>query len=142
MGFVQREVEGNLHDTTTTNIEVMDPSPADEGSHIPVGSFSSGIPSRPGRGFLQVETSRGSFEQRDVQPMEESDEDERQHSGEEAQMEANEATKSTIKAFARNKMKALRRGKSYLRPSTIGDTSRGSDALEHSGIDRKAQTQK
>ena len=57
-------------------------STADHNVHLPVGSFASEIPSIPGRGFVQFDTYRGSQEQLDVQPMEESEEDERPQSAE------------------------------------------------------------
>ena len=59
----------------------------------------SGILSTPGQGFLQFDTSRGSQEQLDIQPMEEAEEDERPQSAEEARLEANPAARSTSKPY-------------------------------------------
>jgi hypothetical protein len=95
--------------------EVVRPQP-DHNLHLPVGFFLSGILSTPGQGFLQFDTSRGSQEQLDIQPMEEAEEDERPQSAEETRLEANLAARSTSKPFARKKMKAPRKGRSSLRP--------------------------
>ena len=136
--FVEREVEGEV--ATPTNIEVVERSHGEQESHMAVGSFSSGIPSTPGRGFRLVETSRGSEEHQDIQPMEESGEEGRPNSEEGAQPEDYPAARTSIKAAARSKMKAPRKGKSTLRPTTVGDPSRASDVKEHSGIDREVQS--
>ena len=69
-----------------------------------MGSFSSGIPSIPGRGFVQFDTSRQSEEQPDVQPMEESDGDERRQSAKDPQVDA---TRSTSRPSARKKVKVV-----------------------------------
>ena len=94
-----------------SNLEEVGRPQAEHSVHHPVGSFSSGIPSTPGRGFVQFDTSRRNQEQLDVQPMEESEEDECPQSTEGAQLEANHAARSTAKPTARKKMKALPKGK-------------------------------
>jgi hypothetical protein len=109
------EGEGEGEDEVSKLEEVVRPQP-DHNLHLPVGFFLSGILSTPGQGFLQFDTSRGSQEQLDIQPMEEAEEDERPQSAEETRLEANLAARSTSKPFARKKMKAPRKGRSSLRP--------------------------
>ena len=69
------EGEGEGEDEVT-NLEGVVCSQPDYSLHLPVGFFSSGIPSTPGRGFLQFDTSKGSHEQLDVHSIEEFEEDE------------------------------------------------------------------
>ena len=106
----------------------------------PVGSFSSGIPSTPGRGFVEIDTSRRSDEQIDVQPMHVSDEEDRMEPVEEEHEDVNTAIVPTSKPSSRSKVKAPRKGKSSLRPREVGDHSRSSDAMEHSGLDREVES--
>ena len=132
VGVVEMEVEGqqeNVGDPEASNVKEV-------GRPLPVGSFSSGIPSTPGRGFLQLDTSRGSGEQLDGQPMEVSDEDERPRSAEEARVEGNPPMKSTSRPSSRNKKRAPRK---FLKRQP-GDQSRSSEALEHSGLDREVES--
>lgn len=151
----EAEEEAFNFKTKMTMAEDMSPSPSpqreerDEGqepvvgaepeqsSRIPVGSFSSGIPSTPGRGFVHLDTSRRSEDQQDVQPMEESEGDERPQPAEIPQLDS---PRSTSRPTARKKVKAPRKGSSNLRPSKVGEQSRSSEAMEHSGLDREVES--
>ena len=112
----------------------------EHGVNIAVGSFSSGIPSTPGRGFVQVDTSTRNEEQADVRPMGESEEEERPRSAEEPLLEANPARRSTSRPSARKKVKAPRRGRSSLRPPTVVEHSRSAEAMEHSSLEREVES--
>ena len=136
----QRSVEGGERDeghVEPSNVEDVVCAQPEHSSRLPVGSFSSGIPSTPGRGFVQFDTSRLSEEEPDVQPMEELDEDERPQSAEDPELIG---TRSASKPSARNKMKASRKGRSKLGPSGGGEHSRSSDAMENSGLDREVES--
>jgi hypothetical protein len=112
----------------------------EQSAHHPVGSFSSGIPSTPGRGFVTFETSGRSEEQTDVQPMEETEGEMQKGNAEDPQLSANPATRSTSRPSARKKVKAFRKGSSSLRPPTVGEQSRSSEAVEHSSLDREDES--
>ena len=72
--------EGDEGQEEPSNVEEVVCAQPEQNSRLPVGSFSYGIPSTPDCEFVQFDTSRQSEEQPDVQPMEESDEDERRQS--------------------------------------------------------------
>ena len=139
---VEREGEGEgeveMQEGAAVLEELVFPQ-GDGNSSRAVGSFSSGIPPTPGRGYAPFDTSLRSEEQEDVQPMEESEGDGRPQSAEDPQLEAIPATRSTSKPSARKKVKAPRKGRSTLRPPTVGEQSTSSEAMEHSGLDREVQ---
>ena len=132
------EVEGEGKNKVSNLEEVVRPQP-NHSLHLLMGYFSSGIPSTPGRGILQFDTSRGSHEQLDIHSMEESEEDERPQLAEEARLEANPTPRSTSKPTARRKMKALRKGRSSLGPPRVGENSHSSEVMVHCGLHREVE---
>ena len=61
MRVVEMEVEGEEEDVgqhDASKLQEVDLPRPEQGVQFPVASFSSGIPSTPGRGFMQFETSR------------------------------------------------------------------------------------
>ena len=121
-------------------VEEVDCAQPEQSAHHPVGTLSSGIPSTPGRGFVPFEASGRSEEQVDVQPMEETEGEMCPQSAEDPQLDANPATRSTSRPSARKKVKAFRKGRSSLRPRTVGEQSRSSEAVEHSSLDREDES--
>lgn len=105
MGVVEREREGEGH-VEASNVEEVVRQQPEHRVQLHVGSFSSRIPSTPGRGFVEFDTSRHNDEQLDVQPMDVSDEEERPQSAEEVHLEANLDGLPTSKPYARSKVKA------------------------------------
>ncbi len=134
-GDVEMEVEGGQHDAS--KLQAVDLPRPEQGVQLPVASFSSGIPSTPGRGFMQLESSRQSAEQLDVQAMDVSDEDERPQSAEEPHVEASPSGVTRSRPSSRSKVKAPRKGKSTLPPPIGGDHT---ETLEHSGLDLEGES--
>ena len=139
VGIVEAKREGEGH-VEAPNVEKVVRQQSGHMVQLPMGSFSSGIPSTPGRGFVEFDTSRRSDEQLDVQLMDVSDAEEHMKSAEEVHLEANPAILPTLKPSAMLKVKAPRREKSSLRPRQVGHHSRSSEAMEYSGLDREVES--
>ena len=83
----------------------------------------------PAEALCNLNTSRQSAEQLDVQAMDVSDEDERPQSAEEPHVEASPSGVTRSRPSSRSKVKAPRKGKSTLPPPIGGDHIGGNGAF-------------